>query len=384
MLSRLKAMGFSGLVPEREKFFLIHIIISLNQNLSGSVAVGRSDDSFLFHHFENSGGVLFNDWQTPPCLSNFFMARIAREAALMLPRHVIQRGNGRQQTFYCDEDCQSCFEDKMPPNYLSARSAALWFPLDKSPRIRTCLRLLFMILLLSSGYRFRGACTPTGSRLFQRTQIIPADKKPRGWFKKFETIEKRGGGNSMEIITPNREKALSLLKEYNSGESLIKHALGVEGVMRHIARKYKEDEEKWGIIGLLHDLDYERFPEQHCRKTREIMRERGWTEEYITAVISHGWGICSDVEPKTTLEKTLYTIDELVGFVTACALVRPSKSVMDLEVGSVRKKWKQKGFAVGVNRTVIEKGSQMLGVELDTLIADVIMGMREVAAAIGL
>ena len=188
----------------------------------------------------------------------------------------------------------------------------------------------------------------------------------------------------METITPNREKALSLLEEYNSNESLIKHALGVEGVMRFIARKYKEDEEKWGVIGLLHDLDYERFPEQHCMKTREIMRERGWPEEYITAVISHGWGICSDVEPKTTLEKTLYTIDELVGFVTACALVRPSKSVMDLEVGSVRKKWKQKGFAMGVNRDVIEKGSQMLGVELDTLIADVIMGMREVAGAIGL
>jgi predicted hydrolase (HD superfamily) len=114
------------------------------------------------------------------------------------------------------------------------------------------------------------------------------------------------------------------------------------------------------------------------------MRERGWPEEYTTAVISHGWGICRDVEPKTTLEKTLYTIDELVGFVTACALVRPSKSVMDLETASVRKKWKQKGFAVGVNRSVIEQGAQMLGVELETLIADVIMGMREVAVAIGL
>ena len=183
MLSRLKAMGFSGLVPEREKFFLIHIIISLNQNLSGSVAVGRSDDSFLFHHFENSGGVLFNDWQTPPCLSNFFMARIARAAAPRLPRHVIQRGNGRQQTFYCDEDCQSCFEDKMPPNYSSARSAALRFPSDKSPRIRTCLRLLFMILLISSGFRYRGLAPPQDHayfrvhKQFQRTKSRAAGLK---------------------------------------------------------------------------------------------------------------------------------------------------------------------------------------------------------------
>jgi len=188
----------------------------------------------------------------------------------------------------------------------------------------------------------------------------------------------------MEIHTPNREEALSLLKEYNSNESLIKHALGVEGVMRYIARKCKEDEEKWGIIGLIHDLDYERFPEQHCKKTGEIMRERGWPEEFITSAISHGWGICIDVEPHTTLEKTLYAIDELVGFVTACALVRPSKSVMDLEVASVRKKWKQKGFAVGVNRAVIEKGAHILGVELNTLISDVIMGMREVAIAVAL
>ena len=142
--------------------------------------------------------------------------------------------------------------------------------------------------------------------------------------------------------------------------------------------------EEWGLVGLLHDLDYEKFPEQHCKKTREILQERGWPEEYVRAVVSHGWGLCTDVEPQTTLEKTLYAIDELVGFVTACVLVRPSKSVMDLEVSSVRKKWKQKGFAAGANRTVIEKGAQMMGVDLEALISDVIMGMREVAPAIGL
>ncbi len=188
----------------------------------------------------------------------------------------------------------------------------------------------------------------------------------------------------MNTHVPNREEALALLKEFNSNESLLKHALAVEGVMRHMAQKQGEDPDQWGVIGLIHDLDYEKFPEQHCKKTREILQERGWPEEYVRAVVSHGWGLCTDVEPQTTLEKTLYAIDELVGFVTACVLVRPSKSVMDLEVSSVRKKWKQKGFAAGANRTVIEKGAQMMGVDLEALISDVIMGMREVAPAIGL
>ena len=135
---------------------------------------------------------------------------------------------------------------------------------------------------------------------------------------------------------------------------------------------------------MIHDLDYGRFPDQHCSKTREILEERGWPEEYIRAVVSHGWGLCSDEEPRTSLEKTLYAVDELTGLVAACALVRPSRSVMDLEVKSVMKKWKQKSFAAGANRDVIEKGASMLGCDLNTLIADVIAGMREVAATIGL
>jgi len=188
----------------------------------------------------------------------------------------------------------------------------------------------------------------------------------------------------MEAHIPSREEALSLLKEYNRSESLIKHALAVEGVMRFIARKRGEDEAQWGLIGLIHDLDYEQFPQQHCTKTREILQERGWPDEVIRSVISHGWGICSDVEPQSALEKTLYAIDELTGFVTACALVRPSRSVMDLEPKSVHKKWKQKSFAAGADRSVIENGARMLGVDLDELVSDVIMGMREVAADIGL
>jgi putative nucleotidyltransferase with HDIG domain len=184
--------------------------------------------------------------------------------------------------------------------------------------------------------------------------------------------------------TPTYDEALSLFKEFNQGESLLKHAYSVEGVMRYMARKMSEDEEKWGIIGLVHDLDYERFPEQHCKKSREILEERGWPEEYIRAVVSHGWGLCSDIEPQTTMEKTLYTIDELTGLITAVAIIRPSKSVADLVAKSVMKKWKDKSFAAGVNRSLIEKGTAMLGVELRDLVTDVIMGMREVADKIGL
>ncbi len=183
---------------------------------------------------------------------------------------------------------------------------------------------------------------------------------------------------------PTREEALNLLKEYNKNESLIKHALAVEGVMRYMARKRGEDEEKWGVIGLIHDLDYEQFPDQHCKKTEEILRQNEWPEEYIRAVISHGWGICTDVKPESEMEMVLYAIDELTGLVVTSALVRPSKSVMDMKAKSVKKKWKQKQFAAGVDRSIIEKGAEMLGVELSELISDTIMGMRDVAEEIGL
>jgi len=188
----------------------------------------------------------------------------------------------------------------------------------------------------------------------------------------------------MKTDLPSRDEAFALLTEFNTNESLINHALAVEAVMRFIARKYKEDEDTWGIIGLIHDLDYEKYPDEHCQKTEQILQERGWPEEYIRAAVSHGWGIRVDVEPRSLLEKTLYTVDELTGLVTACALVRPSKSVIDLTPKSVLKKWKEKAFAAGVNREVIEKGAAMLGTEVDELISDVIAGMREVAKQIGL
>jgi putative nucleotidyltransferase with HDIG domain len=183
---------------------------------------------------------------------------------------------------------------------------------------------------------------------------------------------------------PTREDAWRLLTEYNKSESLIKHALAVEGVMRYFARKLGEDEEKWRVIGLIHDLDYEQFPDQHCQKTEEILKENGWPEEYVRAVVSHGWGICSDVKPLSQLEKVLYTIDELTGLVVTSALVRPSKSVMDMKTKSVKKKWKDKRFAAGVDRSIIEKGAAMLEMDLTEIITDTIMGMREVAEEIGL
>jgi putative nucleotidyltransferase with HDIG domain len=188
----------------------------------------------------------------------------------------------------------------------------------------------------------------------------------------------------MAEVKPTRDEAFSFLKEYNKNEGLIKHALAVEAVMRYCARKRGEDEEKWGIIGLVHDLDYEQFSQQHCRKTEEILTSHNWPAEYIRAILSHGYGLCTDVEPKSEMEKVLYAVDELVGLVAATALVRPSKSVMDMEARSVKKKWKEKSFAAGVNRDVIEKGAAMLGVELTSLIEDVIMGMRDVADQIGL
>jgi len=184
--------------------------------------------------------------------------------------------------------------------------------------------------------------------------------------------------------TPSREEAFTLLKKYNRSESLIKHALAVEGVMRYCARKRGADEDRWGVIGLIHDLDYEQYPEQHCQKTADILRENDWPEDDIRAVVSHGWGICTDVAPQSEMEKVLYTIDELTGLVVTTALVRPSKSVMDLKAKSVKKKWKDKRFAAGVDRSIIEKGAAMLGVELSEVITDTIMGMRAVADEIGL
>jgi len=183
---------------------------------------------------------------------------------------------------------------------------------------------------------------------------------------------------------PSREEAWTILTDHVKNPSLISHALAVEAVMRHVARKKSADEEVWGVIGLVHDVDYEEHPEEHLRHAPEILRSHGWPEEHIRAVASHGWGLFTDVAPVTDLEKALFAIDELTGLIAAAALVRPSRSVLDLPVKSVLKKWKDKTFAAGVDRKVIEKGAALMEVPLEELIADTIEGMKTIAETIGL
>lgn len=182
----------------------------------------------------------------------------------------------------------------------------------------------------------------------------------------------------------SREDAWKLLTDYTKTPALQTHALAVEAVMSHFARLNGEDEEVWGVAGLLHDLDYERFPDEHCKKAVEIMREHDIDEFYIRAMSCHGYGICTDTKPESQLEKVLYTIDELTGLINAACLMRPSKSVLDLEVKSVKKKFKDKRFAAGVDRDVIRKGCEMLEMELDDVIRETIEGMKEKAEEIGL
>ena len=182
----------------------------------------------------------------------------------------------------------------------------------------------------------------------------------------------------------SREEAWNLLTEYTKAPALRRHALAVEAAMRRFAALSGEDEEVWGAAGLLHDLDYEKFPEEHCKKAEEIMREHGVDEVYIRAMNCHAYGICTDEKPETAMEKTLYTIDELTGLINALCLMRPSKSVLDLEVKSVKKKFKDKSFAAGVNRDTIRNGCEMLGMTLDDVIRETIEGMKEHAVEIGL
>lgn len=179
-----------------------------------------------------------------------------------------------------------------------------------------------------------------------------------------------------------REEAWALLTEYNSEPFHLKHAETVEGVMRYFAEKlgYGDEVDFWGNVGLLHDLDFEKYPEQHCIKSQEIMRERGLSERLIHATASHGWGITVDIAPEHEMEKVLYAVDELTGLIGAVAIMRPSKSVMDLELKSVKKKFKTLNFAAGCSREVISKGAELLGWTLDDLITETILAMRTLEA----
>ena len=183
---------------------------------------------------------------------------------------------------------------------------------------------------------------------------------------------------------PNREAALALLKKYNSEPFHIQHALTVEGVMRWYAQElgYGEDADFWAAVGLLHDVDFEKWPEEHCQKAPELLAEIGGSDELIHAVCSHGYGLCCDVEPVHEMEKVLFAVDELTGLIGAAALMRPSKSVADMELKSLKKKFKDKKFAAGCSREIIAQGAELLGWDLDELLNQILSAMRDEESAI--
>ena len=184
--------------------------------------------------------------------------------------------------------------------------------------------------------------------------------------------------------TLNHEQALALLRQYNQEPFHIQHGLTVEGVLRWYANElgYADDADFWATVGLLHDIDFEQYPEQHCRKAPELLRAAGVSEEAIRAICSHGWGLTVDIRPEHEMEKVLYAADELTGLIGACALMRPSKSVQDMELKSVKKKFKTASFAAGCSRDVIRNGAELLGWELDELIQKTILAMRSCEAAV--
>ncbi len=178
--------------------------------------------------------------------------------------------------------------------------------------------------------------------------------------------------------TLNHEEALALLRQYNSEPFHIQHGLTVEGVMRWYANQlgYADDAGFWATVGLLHDIDFEQYPDEHCLKAPELLRAAGCGDDLIHAVCSHGWGLTVDIKPEHEMEKVLYAADELTGLIGACALMRPSKSVQDMELKSVKKKFKTASFAAGCSRDVIKSGAELLGWELDELIQKTILAMR--------
>lgn len=174
----------------------------------------------------------------------------------------------------------------------------------------------------------------------------------------------------------DRNEALNLLKKYNKEEFHIRHALTVEGVMRYFAKELGYDEDFWGIVGLLHDIDFEKYPEEHCQKAPELLKEINAPEDMVHAICSHGYGICSNVEPTHEMEKILFAVDELTGLIWAAAKMRPSKSTKDIEVSSLKKKFKDKKFAAGCSRDIISKGAEKLGWTLEELFEKTINAMR--------
>ncbi|WP_099203347.1 HDIG domain-containing metalloprotein [Miniphocaeibacter massiliensis] len=175
----------------------------------------------------------------------------------------------------------------------------------------------------------------------------------------------------------NRKKAINLLREYNEEDFHILHGITVGRVMEYFAKEINEDIEYWGIVGLLHDIDFEKYPEEHCVKAVEILRSNDYDNEFINSVISHGYQICSNVEPKKYMEKILYSVDELTGIINAASLMRPSKSYQDMNLKSIKKKFKDKSFAKGCSRETIKNGADMLEIEIDILLDKTLNALKE-------